>query len=464
MFFSINLNLASLFSQGKIIRIVCFLFTALIISGCSIMPSHIHSSDRLVAAEKVQNELNSYAENAPAMYKTMIINLEKFKIEEEKVISDLIVNREEALINQLPTLKSNLLQIKIDGKGIEEKDCKKKDGSKDDACKGINEKIKEFDDFIFEETKNYLVNKKILSENLKDAKAAVQKLQKAVDSAKTDVTNWNASIALLKEGISGLMSESNTEKQQSVDEILKKIGDREVEFIDNGKLVKEKIKKILENRLLPKNKKNLESLGIPDTPGSTLIILKLGLVFAEIEKDEAESRMTQLTSRAELFEDMHGGTKLAEQLITDIGETFKTLQSNETVERYLMNLSFDARSQYRLLNNLKNSKNPSYNNIVRDLKSEQLIIAKILENIRYLYLADLIITRANELYKLSSARLNHKESILSAQIEDRRYLALLGSGSDSLVMFERGGVTREDVADIINIAQAIAVAVLAGRI
>ncbi|MCB1949633.1 hypothetical protein [Nitrosomonas sp.] len=413
------------------------------------MPSHIHSPEKMAAAEKVQNELNSYAENAPAMYKAMISNLEKFRIEEERVINDLLVNREEALINQLPTIQLNQLQIKIDGE------------------KGIRKNIEKLEEFIFEETINYLKNEKIFSTDIKNAKKAIQQVQKAVDSAESDVTNWNASIALLKKGILALMSESSTEEQQSVDKILTNIGDEEVEFIDaKGNLVKAKIKKILENRL-PKNSEEMNSFGIPDAPGNTLIILKLGLEFAEIEKDEAVARLLQLASRAELFEDIYGGVKLADQLIVDVVNSVSynnLLKVEQSVERHLMDLSIDGRRQYNLMNNSKTSRNDSYVISFQKLHETQQNISSLLTNLRYLYLADLIVARADALYKLSSARLDHRESILTSQINDRKYLAALTSISDSLVVFHRGGFTREDASDIINIAQAIAVAVLAGRI
>lgn len=440
-----------LITPFKLINII-FLFILFTGSGCSLMPSHIHSPESLTAAEKVQNELNNYAENAPAMYKAMLDNLEKFSTEEDRVLVDLIVNREEALINKLPLIKLEDLTKVYQEKTIQE--------------------IKATQSELLKEVNEYLIEKKIVSKVLGNAEEAIEEAQKAINSAKANVTNWNASIAILKKGISELLSDSNetgtqnqTENKQSADDILKKIGDKEIEFIDaEGKTVTKQIKKILEDRL-PKSKKDLDDFGIPDAPGSTIIILKLGLEFAEIEKAAAESKLAQLSSRSELFEDMYGGVQLANQLLSDIKDRIDALgiKGGKTIASELMELSFDARAFSKLLSENSSSKD-KWNKTIKDYNLAVNDIATILSSIRYLFLADLIVTRERNLYELTRARLEHKESILSSQIEDRRYLAALKSISDSLVVFHRGGFTRQDAADIINIAQAIAIAVLAGRI
>lgn len=424
-----------------------FLFILLTGSGCSLMPSHIHSPESLAAAEKVQNELNTYAENAPAMYKAMINNLDKFQAEENRVINDLIINQEAALINQLPNLS-------ID-------EFKEKKGKLVDDTGELEKKL-------LEGINKYLINREIIKKELEDANAAIKKTQAVVNSAKTNVTNWNASIAVLKQGIAGLLSANDAENPQnqskntpSVDDVLKNIGEKEIEFFDSdGKLTKKKITKILEDQL-PTSKKDLEDLDIPDAPGSTLIILKMGLELAEIEKAAAESKLAQLSSRVELFEDMYGGVQLSKQFLDDIREFDKNI---ETVESKLMELTFDARTQHSRLKEFKTSDSRTWKNAVGELMTKRNNIEKILINSRNLFIADLILTRARNLYELTMAGIDHKESILSSQIEDRRYLAMLKSISDSLVVFHRGGFSRQDATDIINIAQAIAIAVLAGRI
>ena len=67
-------------------------------ASCSYLPSHIHNADNAATAEALQADLGEYTTSAPAMYQTMLANINRMEIEEDKVISDLAANRDQALI------------------------------------------------------------------------------------------------------------------------------------------------------------------------------------------------------------------------------------------------------------------------------------------------------------------------------------------------------------------------------
>ena len=65
---------------------------------------------------------------------------------------------------------------------------------------------------------------------------------------------------------------------------------------------------------------------------------------------------------------------------------------------------------------------------------------------------------------ISKARLAHEESILDSQVNDVAWRSVIRSGVIVLDQYEQGGFTAQDAANIISIAQAIAVGVIAGRV
>jgi hypothetical protein len=78
-------------------------------------------------------------------------------------------------------------------------------------------------------------------------------------------------------------------------------------------------------------------------------------------------------------------------------------------------------------------------------------------------LADSIIARNQSLFKVTVARLEHQDSIMDSAIGDAAWQVVIKSGLDGLVAYHQSGFTKEDAANIIRIAQSIALGVIAGK-
>jgi hypothetical protein len=94
----------------------------------------------------------------------------------------------------------------------------------------------------------------------------------------------------------------------------------------------------------------------------------------------------------------------------------------------------------------------------------RLATANILMFVREEAIAESILSRVRTLAPLAIARLNHENSILISNINDQEYQALIQSGVAGLVAYHDGGLTAQDVANVINFAQAVGVGVIAGRV
>jgi hypothetical protein len=83
---------------------------------------------------------------------------------------------------------------------------------------------------------------------------------------------------------------------------------------------------------------------------------------------------------------------------------------------------------------------------------------------RRLVIADAMLTRTEHLLNLAATRLDHEDSIVASRAHDEAWRAVMRSGLAGLVAFHNGGFTSEDAANIIRIAQAIALAFIAGGV
>jgi len=279
------------------------LLVAFRVAGCAILPTHLHDPGKAASAAKLKSELDAYTQNAPFMYQAMLANLQKFKLEEDRLIADLAANRDKALVTLLPS--QNQTQL----------------GKHKDQVKA---RITELESAIREQANRYLKEKGLIQKELSDARQAIQKAKEAVAAAKTDVTTWNATVALLQKGIAELPSiVETTTKQRAKDGVnelaktLKDVGEKEVEFKNaDQKIQKKKIRHILSEEVHGRDT-GKSILNLPDAPGITVMILTFGLELAEIQQKAAVTRLTQLSRRAELYEDSLAEELLAAKLLSE---------------------------------------------------------------------------------------------------------------------------------------------------
>jgi hypothetical protein len=433
---------------------------AVVLCGCSLLPSHIHREEDAVAAKKAQAELTAFADHSGSMYQTMLTNLERFRTEQDRVIGDLAATRERALVNALASFTFKC-PARAAGER-EEAPCE----SLEKRATDIEEKAKKLDAELTLRVKAYFKEKAEDLTALNEARGAIAAAKKAVARAKDDADRWSQTVALLKKGISEVPLSSGTQASDDSDQKskvlagrLKELGEKEVQFTDvNGKLVTKKIKDVLSDQFETDGEKSLAKV-IPHAPGIELTILRLGLDLAEINKKAAEARLAQLVPRMELYEDFYSAIRLVRKLAEDLKFGVVAKEDQIPIQRYLLREAATARAQYAVL-----SKEAPEKQDARALYTTVGTIAGRLVSIRRLTVADALLVRSETMLDVAEARLAHEESILASRFNDEMWQAVLRSGIDGLVAYHQGGFTREDAANIIRIAQAVALAFIAGGI
>jgi hypothetical protein len=371
------------------------------------------------------------------MYTAMLANLEKFKVEEEYLLTELATNYHTALITKLPTMTWKQFLGRIDEN---------------------HAAIAEFNKQIQIEAATYLKSRGETEAKLKDANEAVGAAKKAVQAAKEKVAAWNAYVALLQQGFGNLTGNIEGLKKDSGLEALSKaaneVGKEQITFRDaEGNTVKSSVKAILKDRL-PSITLKLETDSgraaklLPDAPGIALVVLNLGLGLAQLEERRAETRLSQLNARAVLFEDALAAMLLAETLLAEVKKEAGSFTEDETAFNDIALLRQQAISPESKRNLA------AFINFQNSLATTVLVLRKVA-------LAEAIIARNQSLFKVTVARLEHQDSIMDSAIGDAAWQVVIKSGLDGLVAYHQSGFTKEDAANIIRIAQSIALGFIA---
>jgi hypothetical protein len=422
------------------------------LSGCagSILPSHIHDAERASLTAKLVDTLDAYDQNAPSIYETMLKSSRAIAAEQDKVLAELTNNRAAARDQQLPVKTYAALNGDV---------------------QNVRERLKKVENSVWDNAKGYLKEQQIVADDVMTAAQAIHKANKAVADAKADVTNWNASIALLQAGVSQLpaiaAAKTDDSKQKGLDSLnsrLRDIGVKEVEFVDaDGATQKRKIKDILQDQI---GAITSDGIRIPDAPGATLTILTLGVNLAKIQKQRADARLVQISRRLALYERLLSEIVLADALLKDVMfVTGGTEMGKAVMEQEVVRLAYKARSERRAVDNaLQAGDDARVITALQNSDRAMLALSSQLLMLRKLAVADSISVRCELGLARDSTRLDHEESLLNAQVNDQEWRTVLRSGVAVLNQYEQGGFTREDAANIIRIAQTLALGVIAGKV
>ena len=245
-------------------------------TSCSYLPSHIHNADNAATAEALQADLTEYTTNAPTMYQTMLANINRIGVEEDKIISDLATNRDQAFITELPTQNQTQLIAKATAKT-----------GTCDIAPSLAMRLECLNAKILSMSSKYLKEKGIIADDIQSATALRASFREAVEIADRNVTSWNTSIALLSTAISRVPSAitdaSNASSVDAIKDLTNLVQKQEIEFLDaSGKTRKETIATIVRQDL------EFGNLDLPNAPGMKLEILALGLELAEIRRKAAQ--------------------------------------------------------------------------------------------------------------------------------------------------------------------------------
>jgi gas vesicle protein len=400
--------------------------------------------------------MTEYAQNSPKMYSTMLANVERFRAEEEYLLTELTTNFSDSLVTKAPSMTWGALQVRVSG-----------DPKSLEAQLGtLKTSLGQNAESIYADDKNARQDLKTLAERVAAARSAVA-------AAKDQITSWNASIALLRDAIQRLpaavKSSSATRGAADLKTAIESAASRQIEYVDaDGKTVKDTVSDVVRKRvpdLLDRlkepgeDKKTLLSL-LPDAPGLGLVLANLGLELAQAEQRRAQLRLEWCAAVAEVLDDALVQIRVAETLVESskkwLSDARLDAQSNafEGVLR--------ARMQARAM--LSQVKGEPRKADFQPVLSAINAASGELVNLRDIILAESITARVSSTTHVALARLEHIRSITESSINDSQYQALIRSGLAGLVRYHEGGLTSEDVANVIRLVQAIAVGVLTGKV
>ena len=460
------------------------------ICGCSL---HVHSKTDAKNAGEAETKLVELGKAAAQSYSAMSANIERYKVEEEYVMKEVSSVALSALVTKLPTMT---------WKEVWERVQKAKDATGAFAVE------------VAKEARTFQKGTKDWAQEQQAAAEAVKVAKKRLDTARAQVEAWNASIAMLEKGLSNTKNDLSqlrkAETFSALTSIAQKAGDREVAFQDaDGKEKKTKVKSILGDGLKGIIKEFEKKDGearkplLPDAPGIGVVLANLTLETAKIRLAVAEDELSYREQRAHLFEDAFAQIMLARELIDDIEKKIGNAGNPPTLNEVkypLANMAFtdiagqwqghkDGReaAQNRVkdlekgiaeLEKEKNGATPekpfpdAKESDLRksrdELKSlrkvgygEQALFAEnysagTLTHLRRLAISESIILRSATVFPVACKRLAHQQSVSLSSLGDQAHQALFKATIAALRTYHEGGITSEDVANLIRLAQAIA--------
>jgi hypothetical protein len=451
-------------------------FTLSLAAGALIGCTYLHYPERQAVAEKLQQDLKTYSQHSPEAYQTMRANLNKFAVQEDAILTQFGQNLAEAEINNFLGMSDENLTNEL--------------GTAKNKVVALQEEIRL-------ETSDYLNRANLAKKEIASLDVAIAKMKTSFQEASSDVEKWNETVALLKTAAANLPSAKGAGKsdKSTTDDALKhlgdslsKIGNEQVQFEDaNGKPQKKTIAAIVQETLTEK-----DNIGATfrKAPGIKLRILTLGLDVAETERERALMRLNRIHDRMSLFEDFYKESLLAQQLL-HWAELRKppALAGQPSIATYIDANAVDARNQRDIFLQTVKPKPSADTGAAKpvspvdtepeapvdpkaakpktplkahdDYEKALFANADLFETLRLLIIAEAIIQRDEARLPVMTARLNHLESIGISEYNDRIWQLYLQAGADGLVAYQKGGFSEADAAQIVRIAEAVAVGIIA---
>jgi len=464
------------------------------VSGCNVLPSHLHSDANEQLAKQAQTNMQNYSKSAPAAYSAMLANVNQFKAQEDSMLSDFAANYFTAAITADPTTQARALRAN---------------------AQKLTDYLNDFATDVTGRARLYLITTQNLQTDLKTAADAVSAANKAVAQRKAEVSSWNALVAVLQQGAASIPSSpALATKSLGADNIstaVSQVVKTKVTYQDaDGKTQTETVGRILEG-MLPVDLTDANNLTakFPDAPGIGLMIMQAGLELAQIEQRRAQQQLSQLAIRAQAYEQSFVAIAVAQQLLKDADADFlldptqtvfqqtvtywayatqarkdvtDAVSTFEHVKTDLSRIPADRSAANAKLTSAKtlqeknaankaiadiNSREADDRKAIADLPKSAAAAADICNaragdiasSLRYLRLTNVALSvaiRSREGFKLTMARLDHIDSIMASELNDEQWRSVIQNGLDGLVTYHEGGFTQQDANTIITIAQQAA--------
>ncbi len=376
--------------------------------------------------------MDTYSKNAPTMYEAMSANVERFKSEEESLLLDFTSNTTETLVTADATIMTGGYLATRQNKTAE---CV----ARFTGGPPVSSNFWPYcNDAVITRLKADI--QKVQGQSTpQDLKTAIATEQAKSDQLKGEVDKWNEDVALMHLVIQQLpdtnQKVSKVESLAAFGNAAKTLKDQPLDYVDSeGK----KQTTTVGDVLITDAKQVVESpssvmTALPDAPGVDLEIVNLGLGLLKLKQAAAQAQLAQ--SRAV--------RNVLVQADAELATAQKLLTGNPVIAENTV-----VTDQIR--------------QDIQDKDLEQ-VSADLIE-VRKEAVAEGIVQRVATFLPLSVARLSHLKSITDSQINDQQYQVVVHSGINGLVAYHEGGLTSQEIANVISFAQAVGVGVLAGRV
>jgi len=393
---------------------------ALLLSGCAV-PTHFHDEKAAALATQLQADFAAYRADQSSLYSTMAANAAAFEAEEDALLARFQRSSETALATATPLL--------------DEASFKKRHASAVERLTILNVTV-------LEAARSDLEKVGTVKAGLKDVKGVIASIEADIASAKMRAAAWNKMIATFQDAIAKLPD--NLDALGSPDIGALSI-DTAFDQIKSDKAVDPETL-LQELTPVPEDLKQALKTELADAPGIAVRILELGLELAELKRQGLERELSVSAQRDQAYRDFWMTSIIAGQLLSDAGQSFE--ESSQSIVTPVLEKKLAL-------------KRPVTSDQAEDVVLAQSTIFNELNPLRYTVSAESLIAYQEALLDVRLARIEHQASIARSEIGDQAWQALIASGLDGLVAYHAGGVTKEDIANIIRLAQSIALYLIA---
>ncbi|BBK43494.1 hypothetical protein STVA_35140 [Allostella vacuolata] len=395
----------------------------LLLSSCGGVSTRLHDRAAHDLATRLQTDFAAYRDEQPSLYAAMTSNIGAFEKEEEALVARFARTYEVALLTKAPTftgadLRQRMHRTRTTLTALRET-------ALDDARKDLAMR----DDLVAK---------------AKDVEAVVQALNARIAKASADAAAWDAMIVSIQQAIARLPDAASRLGSVAgslgfLDEALARpeAGPAKTSADDNL-AVAGRLKEAIRTKLA-------------DAPGIAVRILVLGRELAELERERAEKRLIAVAARQQIFQDFVLADRTATEMLAQAEAHLRNsgLRDGQTTAVAVLKEKRATGTPKRLADD------------AGALVDRQNAISLLLFAPRMVVGADWLVVRQSGLTGLRLARARHQESIAQSQVGDRAWQAVIASGLDGLAAYHQGGVTDEDIANLIRLAQGIALFIIA---
>lgn len=404
---------------------------ALLLSGCSGISTHFHDPKAAALATQLRTDFAAYRTEQPSLYAAMAANLSAFEAEEQALIDRFAQSYETALLTKAPTYTWKRL-----GDLIQETD---------DDLAALRTQVEA-------DALKDLEARKRLKGTIGDLAGVIEALRADIENAKAEAAAWDAMIASIQAAVVKLPDvlaslETSAAGSRSIDTavgelaaILEQTPQDRGDVLDRTAPLPEELRRALGTKLA-------------DAPGIAIRILELGLELAELKKERAQKQLIAQSQRERVFQDF----VISARIVRSLNDRARDYLAKNDVEPGALIAASVLETKRR--GEARDRAATSAG--AREFVERQNSISYLLLMPRLAAGANWLVARERGLTSLRLARIRHQESIVTSEVGDRAWQALVASGLDGLVAYHEGGITDEDIANLIRLAQGVALFIIA---